>query len=166
MSIAEPLLTELEAESVATRKVLERIPDDKFEWSPHEKSMAFDRLASHVADIPGWVALIVEQDELVLGPDTPAPEVFENVEDLVADFETKMEAARISLRNASDETLTGNWKMKMGDQVLIDSPRFQVLRTWVLSHLIHHRAQLSVYLRLNDVPVPAIYGASADEQEG
>jgi len=144
MSIAEPLLTELEAESVATRTVLERIPEEKFGWSPHEKSMAFGSLASHLANIPGWAALIVEQNELALGPDTPAPEVFDHAGNLVAYFETKMEAARISLRNASDETLTGNWKMKMGDQVLIDSPRFQVLRTWVLSHLIHHRAQLSV----------------------
>ena len=165
MSLAEPLLRELEAEGVATRKVLERMPEEKFEWSPHEKSMTLGRLASHVADLPAWVTYTIEHDELVWGPDIAVPEGFKNAGDLVAHFDKQMEAAKTSLQNVSDETLLKHWQMKMGDVVLIDLPRVEVLRRWVLNHIVHHRAQLTVYLRLNDVPVPAVYGSSADEQD-
>jgi len=164
MNLVEPLLKDLEAESAATLKVLERIPEEKFGWSPHEKSLTFGQLASHVADIPRWVSLTIDENELVMGPDTPAPEQFENATALVDNFVKKMEAATVSLQNVSEERMLGHWQMKMVDQVLIDSPRTDVIRTWVINHLIHHRAQLSVYLRLNDILVPAIYGSSADEQ--
>ena len=165
MSLAEPFLRELEAEGVATRKVLERMPEDKFGWAPHEKSMTLGKLASHVADLPAWVAYTIEHDELVFGPDNAVPEDLKNAADLVAHFDEQMEAAKISLQNVSDETLLKHWQMRMGDVVLIDSRRVEVLRRWVLNHSVHHRAQLTVYLRLNDVPVPAVYGSSADEQE-
>ncbi len=165
MSLAEPLLRELEAEGVATRKVLERMPEDKFAWAPHEKSMTLGKLASHVADLPSWVAYTIEHDELTPGPENAVPEGLKNAGELVAHFDKQMAGAKTSLQNASDETLMGHWQMKMGDVVLIDLPRVEVLRRWVLNHSVHHRAQLTVYLRLNDVPVPAVYGASADEQD-
>ena len=164
MGLAEPILKELETEGVATRKVLERLPDDKFDWKPHEKSLTLGRLASHVADLPSWVAFTVEQDVLDMGS-SPPPFAAKNAEELVARFDDQMASARKVLQNASDDALLKNWQMKMGDQVLIDAPKADVLRRWVLNHIVHHRAQLSVYLRLNDVPVPAIYGASADESD-
>lgn len=110
-------------------------------------------------------AYTIEHDELVPGPDTSVPEDLKNAGELVAHFGKHMEAAKISLQNVSDETLMKNWQMKMGDVVLIDLPRVEVLRTWVLNHIVHHRAQLTVYLPLNDFPVPAVYGSSADEQD-
>jgi uncharacterized damage-inducible protein DinB len=164
MSMAELLLKELEEEGIATRKVLERMPSCKFDWTPHEKSLTLGRLASHVADIPGWVTFTVEQDSLDVST-APPPEAAESAEQLVAIFDTKMAAAKVTLENTDDATLVENWKMTMGDMVLIDSPKGQVLRRWVLNHIVHHRAQLTVYLRLNDVAVPAVYGSSADEQD-
>ncbi len=163
MSLAKPLLAELESEAVATRKVLERMPDKKFEWVPHEKSMSLGHLASHLAELPGWVALTIEQDELIPGPDMPRFRGT-NAEELVEHFDEQIKAAKNSLQSASDETLMKHWRMKIGDRVLIDAPRAAVLRTWVLNHIVHHRAQLSLYLRLNDIAVPAIYGTSADEE--
>lgn len=164
MGLAEPLLAELEAEGVATRKVLERMPDDKFDWKPHEKSLTIRQLASHVADMPGWVSFTLDQDVMDVAT-APQPEGVESAADLVAFFDRQMASAREALRNASDEALLKRWKMTMGDQVLIDLPKADVLRRWVLNHIVHHRAQLTVYLRLNDVPVPAVYGSSADEQD-
>ena len=165
MSIARLLLKELVAEGATTRKVLERMPEEKFEWTPHEKSMPLGKLASHVAHIPSWVAFTLERDELVAGPDTPGPKPAKNAAELVANFDQEMEAAKASLEIVEDATLKANWKMKMGDRVVIDAPRHEVLRRWVFNHMVHHRAQLGLYLRLNDLPVPAIYGSSADEQD-
>jgi len=141
------------------------MPEEKFEWTPHEKSMPLGKLASHVAHIPSWVVFTLERDEFAPGPDTPGPKPAKNAAELVANFDQEMEAAKASLETVEDATLKANWKMKMGDQVVIDAPRHEVLRRWVFNHMVHHRAQLGLYLRLNDLPVPAIYGSSADEQD-
>ena len=164
MGLAEPMLGELELEGVATRKVLERMPDDKFDWAPHEKSMKLGKLALHVADIPRWIAFIIEQDELDIGNQPPLSPATKAAE-LVAYFDEQMAAAKTALQNTNDDALQKNWMMKMGDVVLIDSPKVEVIRRWALNHIVHHRAQLTVYLRLNDVAVPAVYGSSADENE-
>jgi len=164
MSVAETMLAELELEGVATRKVLERMPEGKFDWTPHEKSMPIRQLAMHVADIPGWVTFTIEQDELDV-TNIEQPPGAETSADLVAHFDKQMAAAKTSLQNTNDEALKTHWKMTMGDQVLIDMPKDECLRRWVLNHIVHHRAQLTVYLRLNDVAVPACYGSSADEND-
>ncbi len=164
MGLAEPMLAELELESVATRKVLERMPDNKFDWKPHEKSMTIGQLASHVSDIPRWIAFTIEQDELDI-VNQPMPTPATKASELVAYFDEQMAAAKTALQNTDDDALQKNWKMKMGDVVLIDSPKVEVIRRWALNHIVHHRAQLTVYLRLNDVAVPAVYGSSADEND-
>ena len=164
MSIAQQIWQELEQESVATRKVLERMPSDKFDWAPHEKSLTLGRLAEHVADLPEWLVMTLNQDSLDVS-DAPKPESAVNADQLVAIFDKKMAAAKAVLDNTPDATFEENWKMTMGDTVLIDLPKGRVLRRWVLNHIVHHRAQLTVYLRLNDIPVPAVYGSSADEQD-
>lgn len=164
MSIAESMLAELELEGVATRKVLERMPEDKFDWTPHEKSMTIQQLATHVADIPGWVAFTIDQDELDVS-NVPQPAGATNASELVAHFDKQMASAKATLQKTDDDALKAHWKMTMGDQVLIDMPKGECLRRWVLNHIVHHRAQLTVYLRLNDVAVPACYGSSADEND-
>ena len=163
MGLAEPLLTELLFEAVSARKVLERVPEDKFDWAPHEKSLPFGRLASHVADIPGFTVMTIEEDELVIDPQTPTGFQAANPSELLDHFDERVDAATRVLETVDDERLAAPWRMRMGDHLVIDSPRTAVLRTWVSNHMIHHRAQLSVYLRLNDIPVPSIYGRSADE---
>ena len=164
MSVAKVMLAELELEGVATRKVLERMPDDKFGWKPHEKSMELGKLASHVSDIASWVAMTVEQDELDLAKGAPNFSAA-NAAELVAHFDQGMASAKRVLENTSDADLKKHWRMIMGEMVLIDLPKDETLRRWVLNHMVHHRAQLTVYMRLNDVAVPAVYGSSADENE-
>jgi Uncharacterized protein conserved in bacteria len=166
MSISANLLPEFEHEMRTTRLTLERIPNDKFNWAPHEKSMSFGSLASHLADIPSWVCGTINHDSLDLAPpDGPAralpqPKSREEVLEL---FDMNVASARQSLAGASDEVLLADWSLLAGGKNLLTMPRVGVIRKWVLNHTIHHRAQLSVYLRLNNIPVPAIYGPSADE---
>ena len=163
MNLADSLVMELTHEGAGTRKVLERVPTDKFSWSPHEKSMDFGHLASHLAEIPGWIAMILGQDELVMDPDTFEGFAASSTEELLTTFDAGLASATEMLGAASNESLAAIWKMKMGDQMNIEMPRVAVIRARVLHHLIHHRAQLTVYLRLNDLPVPSLYGPSADE---
>ncbi len=157
------LAKELSEEAVGTRKVLERIPADQFSWKPHKKSMAFGELAAHVADIPGWVAAIIGMDELVLDPDSPPTYSSESTEALLKTFDDKVTEAISMLENTTDEILAMNWRMKAGDMVIVDMPRDETLRKWVLNHMIHHRGQLTVYLRENEIPLPSLFGPSADE---
>ena len=163
MNIAQSLKPELNHEAGVTRKVLERIPADKFGWKPHDKSMTFGRLASHVAEIPGWGDAIINQDELDITGFQPYEA--KSTEEMLKLFDDNIAKTMNALESVSDETLANNWKMVMGGQVLIEMSKIAVLRRWVLNHMIHHRAQLTVYLRENEIPVPAIYGPSADEQE-
>ncbi len=158
------MLPEFDHEASLTRKTLERVPLDRGDWKPHDKSYSLKDLAAHLADIPSWVDVTVNQD--VFEMDGPyEPETPDTVEGLLALFDRNTAAARTILEGASQETLMGMWSMKQGGEVTLSMPKIAVLRGFILSHSIHHRAQLGVYLRLLDVPVPSIYGPSADEAE-
>jgi uncharacterized damage-inducible protein DinB len=167
MTLSEGLLPEFDQEMASTRKTLERVPDGQFGWKPHEKSMTLGRLASHVAESPGWAATTIETDSLDLAP--PGAPPFKPVtadtrQEVLAIFEKNIAAARAAIAGASDDHLAKPWSLLMGGKTILTLPRMSVLRTFVMNHTIHHRAQLGVYLRLNNIPVPAIYGPSADEQ--
>ncbi len=166
MGLAETLLPELDHETALTRKTLERIPGDKLHWKPHERSMTFVGLATHLANLPGWTALTVSQSSFDMAP--PGGEPFrldpvESVDEVLTVFDKSVAEARAALAGASDETLFAPWSLLSGGKPIFTMPRVAVVRGFVMNHMIHHRAQLGVYLRLNDVPVPAIYGRSADE---
>lgn len=152
-------LRELEAEARATRECLEKVPLDNPDWKPHEKSMNLGYLAALVAQIPKWIQSMIENSEIDLA-------TFENfqpktTEELTAKFDQNMEGARIALKNVSDERLKENFHLKNGDQILFTSPIDESISSSI-NHMVHHRGQLTVYLRLNDIPVPSIYGPSAD----
>jgi uncharacterized damage-inducible protein DinB len=167
MSIAESMLPEFDHEMANTRKTLDRVPDDKFDWKPHEKSFSMGRLASHLSNLPGWTNVTIEQDSFDMAPpgEQPAqtPECRSRHELLEA-FDANVTKARSSLAGASDEQLFRTWKLLATGNEVLAMPKIAVLRSFVMNHIIHHRAQLGVYLRLNDIPVPSIYGPSADEQ--
>lgn len=159
----QPILAELQHESAVTRTVLERVPADKFDFKPHEKSMEFGRLASHIAEMYLWFDSTLNQTELDFAEMDYQPFVAESTEQLLEFFDKNVEMAVELLKKASDEDLMVSWTMRNGDQVFFSMPRIQVIRSFMLNHIVHHRGQLSVYLRLNDIPVPSIYGPSADE---
>jgi uncharacterized damage-inducible protein DinB len=160
MSFAESLLPEFDEEMATTRKLLERVPSDKGQWKPHPKSFALGHLAQLVARMPGWLTNIVGQTELDLA--TAAGYSFETTETLLGEFDRNVREARKALTSSQDNDFAVPWSLKRGDQVLFSAPRGSVVRS-TINHLIHHRGQLSVYLRLNDVPLPSIYGPTADE---
>jgi uncharacterized damage-inducible protein DinB len=167
MSISATLLPEFDHEMAGTRRELERIPEDKFGWKPHEKSMTLGRLSAHLAEIPSWGSETIAKDSLDMAPPGAPPykpPVYTKREEILAVFDKNVKAAREALAEATDEHLMGGWTLLMGGNKLFTLPRAAVLRTWVLNHNVHHRAQLGVYLRLNEIAVPAIYGPSADEQ--
>jgi uncharacterized damage-inducible protein DinB len=166
MSLSEMILPEFEQEMANTRRTLERVPDEKFEWKPHEKSSSLGGLATHLANIPSWTTHTFEKDELDIAPPDAPPfrlEQAKSTADLLAAFDKNVADARATLAAATDERWSGKWSLLRGGNTIMTLPRVAVMRGFVLSHLIHHRAQLGVYLRLLDVPVPAIYGPSADE---
>lgn len=163
MKLNEALLAELQMEAQSTRKMLASIPDDKLTWKPHDKSMSLGHLASHMADIPNWAVVTIEQDELDFATSDYKVKEYENTAELLKSFDENMAKAVKSLENASDETMMKNWKMRAGDVIYMDMPKVQVMRGFVLNHNVHHRGQLSVYLRLNDIPLPSVYGPTADE---
>jgi uncharacterized damage-inducible protein DinB len=163
MSLKDPLISELQFESISTRKMLERTPLEKADWKPHEKSMTLGRLSAHVAEIPSWVVHTLSADELNFKTDEWKPVVFTNNKDMLEFFDKNVADAKKALEETTDEMMYKNWALKMDGNVLFQMPKIQVLRTWAFNHLVHHRAQLSVYLRLNDIPLPSTYGPSADE---
>ena len=166
MPIAQSLLPELDQEMAGTRKTLERIPEDKFDWSPHPKSFTMIGLATHIANMVGWGKDVIEEDSFDVAPPGAEPyreEPAESVAALLAIFDRNYAKFREALAGASDEALMKDWSLLAGGQVIFTKPRAVCLRGDVLNHLVHHRAQLGVYLRLNDAPVPALYGPSADE---
>lgn len=164
MSIAQSLLAELEQESAGTRRVLAAVPHDHADFRPHKKSMTLGALAVHVATLPTLVAKILLHDSLDVnlrkGWTKPS---FDSTEQLVADFDRSIEEARATLEQATDEQMGQSWSLRGGEQVFFTLPRVAVLRSMVFNHTVHHRAQLGVYLRLLDVPVPGLYGPTADE---
>jgi uncharacterized damage-inducible protein DinB len=167
MALSEALLLDFDAEMANTRKTLERVPVEKSDWKPHEKSMALGRLARHVAELPSWAAMTITTDSLDIAPPgappyQPPPPA-RSQEELLGLFEKSAAEARAAIAGASDEHLRENWSFLFGGKTVFSMPRLSVVRLTVLNHLIHHRAQLGVYLRLNGIPVPALYGPSADE---
>jgi len=165
MSIGESMLPEFDIEMANTRKTLERVPDDKFAWKPHEKSFAMGPLATHVSNIPTWTNVTIDRDEFDMAPNgepMKAPECHSRQELLDA-FDKNVSTARAALAGIADEKIFQNWTLLASGNKVLSMPRIAVLRSFVMNHLIHHRAQLGVYLRLNDIPVPSIYGPSADE---
>lgn len=163
MAIKQGFINEIENESKATRQMLGRIPAETFDWKPHEKSMTMKRLAGLVADMFGWFVFMIDEDELdfAKGYEQPDPKT---TQDLVDWFEKKYSAGMQSLKNADDAVFSQNWKLRNGDDIYMDTTKLDVVRQ-TINHMVHHRGQLSVYLRLKDIPVPAIYGPSADEGE-
>jgi uncharacterized damage-inducible protein DinB len=165
MTIAELLLPEVEQELATTRRVLERVPDDKFGWTPHAKSWSMGELASHVVNLTKWSAVTMNQTEFDLAavPPGQANQVAASRAQLLEWFDVNAAALRQAL-DRSDADYFVPWSLKQGEQVYFTMPRYTCIRSFVLNHFVHHRAQLSVYLRLNDIPLPAMYGPSADEQ--
>lgn len=161
MTIQE-ILRELDQEAASTRRALERVPEDRLEWRPHEKSMTLGQLAMHIATIPGRIADLARESSFEARGDTSRPET-ESRERLLAAFDESLAHAREVIGGMSDADLGETWRMTRGGSELMAMPRAAVLRTILLNHWYHHRGQLTVYLRELDVPVPAIYGPSADE---
>jgi uncharacterized damage-inducible protein DinB len=168
MAISQMMLPEFDHEAANTRKTLERVPDDKWDWKPHDKSGTLGWMASHVANLNNWTTVTINTEQLdfapVNGPAYTTPKTT-NRKEILAAFDKFTAEARVALAGASDEHLMKTWTLLMGGQVLFTMPRAAVLRSFCFNHLIHHRGQLTVYLRLLNLPLPALYGPSADEQE-
>jgi uncharacterized damage-inducible protein DinB len=160
--IVDSILMELDQEAATTRRVLERVPGDKLGWKPHEKSMSLGQLALHVATAPGDVAGMTTMDEVDV-PDFGEPPTVSSAEELMAAYDKSVSAAREILDGMDDAKAMATWKATKGGEELMAVPRIGVVRSILLNHWYHHRGQLSVYLRLLNVPVPSIYGPSADE---
>jgi uncharacterized damage-inducible protein DinB len=161
MSIANALLPEFDHEMHTTRTLLERVPAERIDFKPHEKSTTLGNLALHVANLANWTVLTLEHPDF----DLAAPQTrrtFVSTEKLLADFDALLAKARATLAAASDESLGEPWTLRSGDHTVFTMPRVGVLRSFVVNHMIHHRGQLSVYLRMNDVPLPEMYGPTAD----
>jgi uncharacterized damage-inducible protein DinB len=163
MPMNQALLPEFDHEMENTRKTLERVPLDKSNWKPHEKSPTMIWLASHVAQIPIWAQMTMQTDSLDLAGPFERPKTSETTAELLALFEKHRDAGRAAIAEASDEEFMQTWTLRNGSHTILAMPRVAVLRSFVMNHMIHHRAQLTVYLRMNDVPVPGLYGPSADE---
>jgi uncharacterized damage-inducible protein DinB len=166
MGLSESLLPEFDNEMANTRKTLERVPHEKFDWKPHVKSTAMGGLATHLSNIPTWAVYTIDQDSLDLAPEgkpLPSAELAKSEAELLATFDANAAKARAAIAGASDEELFKPWKLMSNGSTILTMPKIAVLRNFVMNHIIHHRAQLGVYLRLNDIPVPSIYGPSADE---
>jgi uncharacterized damage-inducible protein DinB len=164
VSPAQLLFPDLANELEAARRTIERVPADRADWVPHDKSMSLGRLAAHVAELPGFALAILGTDEMDFAKGQYVPLPFESTEQIVAAFDERAAAMRGMIEGAGWDELGKSWTLRSGDHVLLAGPKGMLLRTLALSHLVHHRAQLGVYLRLLGVPVPRTYGPSADEQ--
>jgi uncharacterized damage-inducible protein DinB len=162
MTVQELLLLEFDEEMAGTRRMLERVPEASLSWKPHEKSMTLGRLASHVADLPNRCVAIISSDVLERQPNS-RPFVADSSKELLEHFESASIAAKKALAGLRDEQLPVIWTLKFGGRTMAELPRGMALRRVFMDHLIHHRGQLSVYLRLLDVPIPGMYGPSADD---
>jgi uncharacterized damage-inducible protein DinB len=166
MKLTELFLEELEREARITRRALEHVPEGKDDWKPHPKSMPLGRLAGLVATMPSWLTMMIEQDELDLNPpgggNTSAQRQLRTKEELLQALEDGVAGARAALERTTEEHMSTPWRLLVGGNVVMEQPRHVMMRDSI-NHLAHHRGQLTVYLRLNDVPVPAIYGPTADD---
>jgi len=158
------LMAEFEQEAKTTRKLLERLPDGKADWKPHPRSMSLGRLAAHLAEIPGFFGAILEGEELAIEGHARTPRVAAGSAEALALFDASAAAFAAKLAKLPDAALADTWRFRWAGRVVLERPRVEALRAMVFSHAIHHRGQLSVYLRLLDVPVPGAYGPSADEK--
>ena len=163
MSYNQGLIAELKMEAASTRKMLERVPVEKNDWKPHDKSMKLGRLATHVAELPGWITTTMTTDELDFAKIDYKPVIAATNEELLAKLDENVNKAIASLENANDADFEKMWTLRNGEKVFFSMPKKVVLRTVAYSHHYHHRGQLSVYLRLLDIPIPGMYGPSADE---
>jgi uncharacterized damage-inducible protein DinB len=163
MELKRFFLEALDNEARASRAVLERVPEGRPEWQPHPKSMRLGYLSALVATMPSWIALMIEQDFLDMKAGGAGPKELATRAELVAALDASVAKARVALEGTTEEHLMTNWQFRVGGQVVTDLPRYVNIRDAVFHHMAHHRGQLTVFLRLNDAPVPAIYGPSADE---
>ncbi len=165
MTIAETLLPEFEHEMESTRKLLAVLPEKIESWKPHDKSMDMQRLAGHVAELPGWAVFTIQRDSLDITPypGQPRGAMAASRDEILRMFDDGVTNARKAIAGASDADLRKNWQLIMSGKTLLDMPRIAVLRSMVMNHLIHHRAQLGVYLRLKNIAIPGMYGPSADD---
>ncbi len=166
MRISDTLLPEFDQEMANTRKTLERVPDDRFDWTPHPRSTTLGGLATHLANIPTWAVHALEKDSIDIAPVGQPPlrvEPARSRQEVLNRFDDAVRRARAAISQADNERILQPWSLLSGGKTVMTLPRVAVLRGFVMSHTIHHRAQLGVYLRLNDIPVPSIYGPSADE---
>jgi len=164
MKITELLIAELEREAVGTRKALERVPEGKDDWKPHEKSMPLGYLASLIATMPSWVVSMVTQDERDIGAAGEKRPDLRTNRDLLEAFDKAVAGAKEALSSATDEHLMTPWRLLVQGHVVAEQPRYVMIRDSAFNHMAHHRGQLTVYLRLNDIPVPSLYGPTADEK--
>lgn len=161
-TIAETLLPEFDMEMAATRKLLERVPESKADWKPHQKSRSLGELATHIANIPSMMSVVIRQDEMAAGT-TNRPPKFTTTAALLEFFDQNVKAGREALTGVPDSKMALPWTLKFGDKTIFSRPRSAVLRSFVMSHHIHHRGQLGVYMRMQDVALPSAYGPTADE---
>ena len=166
MAIKDALLPEFDHEMATTRRLLERLPEAEFAWKPHDRSMALGQLAGHIANLPQWCSATLASTVFDLDalPDDARPQLPASRAAVLEEFDGKVAAARNRLTSTTDAEFMTPWTLKKGGQEVFTLPRISAIRSFVMNHLIHHRGQLSVYLRLKDVPLPSIYGPTADEQ--
>lgn len=162
MSIIQMLLKEMDQEALTTKKMLERVPNDKYDWKPHEKSMSIRQLTTHIAELPTWVTMALITDGLNFADSPYNPPVINNTSELLELFEKSLANGREHLAAATDEQLLPTWTLRNGEQVLYVGTKGEMIRV-SFSQIVHHRAQLGVYLRLLNIPIPGSYGPSADE---
>lgn len=163
IKMLEPMNGEIEQEAATTRRVLERVPADKLTWKPHARSMTLGQLAMHVATIPGAICGIAQSDEFEVNPANFIPPVPKNSEEILAALDSSVRTAQEYLGEVTESSAIGMWRAKVNGKEVMAMPRATLLRSIMLNHWYHHRGQLSVYLRLLEIPVPTIYGPSADE---
>jgi uncharacterized damage-inducible protein DinB len=157
-------LKELEQEALTTRKMLQRVPTDKFAWQPHEKSMTVKRLATHIAELPTWITMAIKTDELDFADNPYQPTDVNTTEELLAYFESSLTDGRSELKEENESLLDKDWTLRNGQQIYSVEPKADVIRMSI-NQIIHHRAQLGVFLRLLDIPIPGSFGPSADEMD-
>ena len=166
--IAHSILPEFDQEMARTRKTLERLPAEKLAWKPHEKSMTMGQLATHLINVPTWGQMVLTTPELDINPEgkpLQQPPLIKSIEEALKQFDENVATFRTTLAKSHDETFLENWSLIANGTKIFTMRRLACIRSMVLNHMIHHRAQLGVYYRLNDIPVPALYGPSADEQQ-